>query len=59
MCIKELRESTGMSQSEFAVYFGIPTGTLKGWEQGRRQAPSYIVEMMKRILDNEFFADKE
>ena len=47
--MKEFRESIGMSQSQFAEYFGIPIRTLQEWEQGRRVPPDYILKMMKRI----------
>jgi putative transcriptional regulator len=32
---KKIRESLGMSQSEFAEYFGFSVRTLQEWEQGR------------------------
>ena len=34
--VRAIRESLGMSQSEFAEAYRIPLATLKGWEQGRR-----------------------
>ena len=34
--VKEVRRSLGMSQRQFALRFGFPLGTLRGWEQGRR-----------------------
>ena len=36
MEIKELRAKTGMSQSQFAKYFGISFRSLQGWERGIR-----------------------
>ena len=53
--VKELRKETGMSQSAFAAYLGIPVRTLQDWEQERRTPPEYVVEMMERILNNEYF----
>jgi putative transcriptional regulator len=35
--VKRLREEAGFSQREFATLMGISTGTLRNWEQGRRQ----------------------
>ena len=32
-----IRRKTGLSQSAFARSIGIPLGTLKNWEQGRRR----------------------
>src|SRR5687768_5852149 len=33
--VKQIRESMGMTQSEFADYFGFSVRTLQEWEQGR------------------------
>lgn len=49
MDVKLLRKSTGLSQSKFAAYFGIPVRTLQDWEQQKRTPPEYIVAMMERI----------
>lgn len=40
--IKTLRESTGLSQSEYAVAVGIPVRTLQEYEHGRYK-PSVTV----------------
>lgn len=53
MTIKEIRKQTGMSQREFAEYFGIPVRTIQEWEQERRQPPPYLSELLERILDSE------
>jgi len=50
MQIKKLRQLTGMSQSQFALYFHIPLGTLSHWEQGIRKPPAYVVFMIERIM---------
>lgn len=55
MKIKELRSLTGMSQSEFAAYFGLSVRSIQEWEQERKQPPPYLVGLLKRILDNEYF----
>ena len=34
--IKEVREKTGLTQSEFAARLHISARTLQNWEQGRR-----------------------
>lgn len=49
--IRELRECTGLSQNKFAAMFGIPAATVKDWEHGRRNPPSYVVDMIKTILE--------
>jgi len=35
--VREIRESTGLSQERFANLFHISVGTLRNWEQGRRR----------------------
>lgn len=43
--VKQLRRKIGMSQSEFAVSFGISLGTLRHWERGDRypQGPALVL----------------
>lgn len=55
MTIKELRTQTGMSQSQFAKYFNIPPSTLKKWEQGQRQCPEYLLDLIEYKLNMEYF----
>ena len=35
--VAAIRRRTGLSQSVFARSIGVPLGTLKDWEQGRRR----------------------
>ncbi len=35
--VKRIRRRLKLTQNEFARRFGIPQGTLRDWEQGRRQ----------------------
>lgn len=44
--VLELRQSTGMSRSDFAKYFGIPYRTLQDWELGNRHMPDYLFRLM-------------
>ena len=48
--VRDWRLQAGMSQSEFARYFGIPLKTLQAWEQGSRAPSPYVVCMMQSIL---------
>lgn len=43
--VRELRLRMGLSQSQFALRFGLPPGTLRNWEQGRSvpDAPTRVL----------------
>lgn len=48
--LKQLRQSTGLSQSDFAAQFEIPFRTYQNWENGTRQPAPYIVSLIKKAL---------
>ena len=48
--IRKLRADTGLSQSQFAARFHIPTCTLQDWEHNRRTPPAYVLYMMQELL---------
>lgn len=45
--VKTMRRALGLSQEEFSARFHIPLGTLRDWEQGRKDpdaaARAYLV----------------
>ena len=51
--IKQLRQQTGLSQSQFAKKFHINVRTLQRWEQGQTPTPDYVVFMVGKILELE------
>lgn len=53
MNIKELRAKTGMTQTEFGKWLGIPMRTIQNWENGQRSAPEYVVELIAFRVDIE------
>ncbi len=46
---RRAREATGLSQNVFAARFGIPAGSLRDWEQGRR-APDAAAQSYLRVI---------
>lgn len=50
MKIKELRQLTGLSQTQFAKKFNIPPNTIRGWEQEKRSPPDYVPGMIEEII---------
>jgi putative transcriptional regulator len=43
--VAAVRKKTGLSQAAFARRIGVPVGTIRNWEQGRRwpQGPARIL----------------
>ena len=48
--VAAIRAKLRLSQPAFASAFGISTGTLRNWEQGRRQ-PSGAARVLLRVAD--------
>ena len=59
MTIRELRKVTGMTQTQFSIYTGIPFRTIQNWELGTRKAPDYVLKMLERIVLEDFVSGKE
>lgn len=53
MTILELRQKTGLSQSQFAKRFHLNVRTLQTWEQGTRKTPDYIIWLIARVIELE------
>ena len=51
--IKDLRTATGMTQKTFAEYFGMSKRAIESWEGGKRECPTYLLELMKYKLEKE------
>ena len=50
--VRAVRKKTGLSQPKFASMFMIPVGTLRGWEQGRRQPEGPAIALLQ-IIDKD------
>lgn len=48
--IRELRDSTGLTQKQFADLFHIPLSTLRKWEQGTASPPDYVLHLIAGSL---------
>lgn len=48
--IKEIRETTGLSQKAFAQIYGIPLRTLCNWEQGTNTPAPYVIDLLAKSL---------
>lgn len=59
LTIKELRKQTGMTQKQFADYFGIPYRTIQNWEGGVNKCPEYLLRLLQYKLEKEQDNKKE
>ena len=50
--VKILRRALGLSQEEFAVRFHIPLGTLRDWEQNRKEPSAAARAHLRAIAQN-------
>ncbi|MGE8067236.1 NadS family protein [Pseudomonas sp. NPDC089569] len=47
--VKEIRKATGLTQAKFAALIDVQLGTLRNWEQGRRQPTGPAKALLKAI----------
>lgn len=57
MTVKEIRTSTGLSQTKFGEKYGIPMRTIQDWEAGIRKPPEYVVTLLERVVKEDFGAE--
>jgi putative transcriptional regulator len=50
--VKIIRRALKLSQEEFAAHFQIPIGTLRDWEQGRKE-PDAAAKAYLRVIARE------
>jgi len=50
--VKKIRLATGLSQAAFAKRIDVPVGTLRNWEQGRRD-PEGPARALLRAIRND------
>ena len=59
MTIKELRQVTHLSQSQFAQKYHINLDTLQNWEQGRNKVPELSLYLLERLITEVDYQRKE
>jgi putative transcriptional regulator len=52
--VRALRACADMTQKEFAEFTEIPQRTIEGWESGRRQPPTYVVQLIAQMIKHQF-----
>lgn len=48
--VKELRDSTGLTQKEFSDMYDIPLSTLRKWEQGEASPAPYVLKFLSQLI---------
>lgn len=54
MTIKEIRDLLGVSRAEFGRRYHIPERTLDDWEKERRTPPAYVLELLERVVKDDY-----
>ena len=49
--IRQIRDKTGLSQSKFASFLGIPVINIQHWEQGVSNPPTYVIGLINKVLE--------
>ncbi len=57
--IKDIRTESGMTQQEFADYFGIPKRSIENWEEGKRNVQDYWLRLIRYKLEMEELIHKK
>jgi putative transcriptional regulator len=47
--VKEIRKATGLTQAKFAAMIDVQLGTLRNWEQGRREPTGPAKALLRAI----------
>jgi putative transcriptional regulator len=47
---EEIRAILGISRAEFSRRYNIPLRTLEEWDAGRRTPPTYVIELLERVV---------
>jgi putative transcriptional regulator len=54
MTIKEIREQTGLTQQAFSDKYHIPKRSIENWEGGKRECPTYLIELLERVVKQDY-----
>lgn len=47
--VAEIRRSMGLTQEQFSMLIGVPTSTLRNWEQGRREPRGPALALLSAV----------
>ncbi len=55
--MKSIRRFTGLSQAKFGKKYNIPKRTIENWEEGKNDAPAYVLELLGRCVWSDEFRE--
>lgn len=63
MEIREIRRRTGLSQTDFGLYYNIHVSTIKKWEASKesknhRECPVYVKQLLAKAVNVDFKKQK-
>ena len=59
MEFRDLRKLSGMTQTQFSEYFGIPKRTIEDWDRGAKKCSEYLLDLMEYKLKKENIINKK
>lgn len=51
--LKRIRESTGLSQRQFARKYKIPWRSISNWERGVNEPSDYFIVLLAYVVENQ------
>lgn len=52
--VRAVRKITGLKQKDFAEKYHIPLTTFTQWEQGLRECPVYVIELLEFKVNSDY-----
>ena len=56
MTAEEIRNISGLSRVAFCEKYKIPVRTMEDWEHDKRKAPEYVLNLLERVVKEDFEA---
>lgn len=55
--MKQIRGFSGLSQAKFGKKYNIPKRTIENWEEGKNDAPVYVLELLRRCVEYDAYTE--
>lgn len=47
---EEIRNILGISRAEFCRRYNIPIRTVENWDSGKQSPPSWVLDLLERVV---------